>query len=414
MIYHMSTKTIFHRKNTNTLDSPMIDFSTDDAIQRVLRLMAIPGKSCQEKLVAEAIIGELRAAGVQEDQILFDGAGQRTPLPGEVGNLIVRIPGTCEGPTILLSAHMDTVPICVGSQPVLSGDIVKSADPNTGLGADDRSGVATVLTTALELLKSDRPHGPVVLCFFVQEEIGLQGARNLDPSLLGPIDLAVNFDGGTVEKLTVGATGGERMTITVHGRATHAGVAPEQGINASTIFALATADLFQAGWLGRIERDGGSGTSNIGVVSGGDATNVVLPLLRIRAEARSHDSQMRQRIVKAFRDAFENAVSKVATSAGDVGKIEFASQVDYDSFRLPDDSPCILAASKAIQWAGRTPYVEIAGGGLDANWLFRHGIHAVTLGCGQRNIHTVNEELILDDYLAACRIAIKIVLNAVA
>jgi tripeptide aminopeptidase len=390
----------------------MIEISSEAAIARLLRLMAIPGKSCQEGQIAQAVIEELRSAGVPEDDILFDDAHQRTRAPGEVGNLIVRIPGTRIGPTTLLSAHLDTVPICVGCKPLVDGDRIKSADPKTGLGADNRAGVCAILTAALELLAGDQPYGPVVLCFFVQEEIGLQGSRNLDAKILGPIDLAINFDGGTVEKLTVGATGGERMNIVINGMASHAGMAPEKGINAASIFSLAVADLFAGGWLGRVAKDGGEGTSNIGVVSGGEATNVVLPQLMVRAEARSHDSEMRQRIVAEFRRAFTDAVGRVQSHDRQTGSIEFTSHVDYDSFRLPDDAPSIMAAREAVQRVGRKPFEVVAGGGLDANWLFRHGISAVTLGCGQRDVHTVNEQLDIADYLDACRIAVDIVTNA--
>jgi tripeptide aminopeptidase len=398
-----------------TITMPIV-LDTKLAIDRVVRLMAIPGKSCQERLISEAVIAELRLAGVPEDDIFFDDAHTRTRLPGEVGNLIVRISGTKPGPTTLLSAHLDTVPICVGCRPEIDGETIKSSDPKTGLGADNRGGVASILTAALEILKSEESYGPLVLCFFVQEEIGLQGSRNMDPSVLGPIDIAVNFDGGTVEKLTIGATGGERMTIEIAGRASHAGVAPEQGINAATIFALATSELHQQGWLGRVEqfKDGVtacSGTSNIGVVTGGDATNVVLPLLHVRAEARSHDSAMREQIVTAFRDAFASATGKVQAADGSTGSCNFVSHVDYDSFQLDENSPSVVEARKAIEAVGRKPYAEVAGGGLDANWLYRHGIHAVTLGCGQRNVHTVNERLVIADYLDACRIAIQVALR---
>lgn len=391
----------------------MINFSAEAAIDRVVRLMGIPGKSCEEKLIAEAVIGELRLAGVPEDDIVFDDANKKTPQPGQVGNLIVRIPGTRQGPTTLLSAHLDTVPICVGSRPEVQGDLVVSANPETGLGADNRSGVATVLTTALELLKSEQEYGPLVLCFFVQEEIGLQGSRNLDPTLLGPIDIAINFDGGTLEKLTIGATGGERMTIELFGKATHAGIAPEEGINTSTIFALAASDLHENGWLGRVDKElangkSGKGTSNVGVINGGEATNVVMPYLMARAEARSHDSEMRRKIVEAYQDAFHRALGKVKAADGATGRLEFTSRVDYDSFRLSSGCPSVAAARKAIESIGRTPYEEVAGGGLDANWLYRHGIEAVTLGCGQKNIHTNNEVLVIKDYLDACKAALAI------
>ena len=66
--------------------------------------------------------------------------------------------------------------------------------------------------------------------------------------------LAFNFDGGDVDKLTVGATGGERLDITIEGIPSHAGVAPEQGVSAITIASLAIASLHEDGWHGLVEK----------------------------------------------------------------------------------------------------------------------------------------------------------------
>jgi tripeptide aminopeptidase len=118
----------------------------------LLDLLAIPGVSGHEKAVAERIIHTLRAAGCPAGAIAFDSANGKTPLKGEVGNLIVRLPGTVAGPRRLLMAHMDTVPVCLGAKPVVAGRFVKSADPTTGLGGDDRAGCAVVLATAVEIL----------------------------------------------------------------------------------------------------------------------------------------------------------------------------------------------------------------------------------------------------------------------
>src|SRR5688572_14739405 len=96
------------------------------AFELVMQLMAIPGKSGDERLVADAIVDLLRKAGVQDDWIAFDNAHQRALIPGNVGNLIVKLPGTQRGPRRLLTAHMDTVPICVGAQPVRQGEFVLS------------------------------------------------------------------------------------------------------------------------------------------------------------------------------------------------------------------------------------------------------------------------------------------------
>ncbi len=385
-------------KKKTTLD-------TDIRLKRFLELTAIPGLSGQEWAVATEIIRLLKEAGVPEDHIRFDGAEARTRLAGDCGNLIVTLPGKGAGPRTLLSAHMDTVPICIGSKPIVEENEVRSSVA-TGLGADDRSGCAAILSAVFDRLEiGDENFPPALIVFFIQEEIGLHGARNLDISMIGHVDRAFNFDGGAPEKITVGAVGGERMTIHLYGTPSHAGVAPEKGASAIVMAAKAISDLHSRGWLGKIERAEGVGTSNVGVIAGGDATNVITPEVTLKAEARSHDAEMRSRIVAEFREAFEAAAKSVETDGGVSGRVKFESQVDYEAFRLSENHPSVQAASDAIAHVGRAPFTEVSCGGLDANWLYRHGIEAVTLGCGQRNIHTIQERLDVPAFLDACRIA---------
>lgn len=385
--------------------------STHDAaaLKLVMQLMAIPGASGQEAAVMKYIRERLQSAGADAKQLVHDNAHTKTPLKGQVGNLILKLPGTVRGPRRMLSAHVDTVPVCVGSKPVKKGDLVESADPTTGLGADDRAGAAVLLATAERLLAGDVPHYPTTLLWTVQEEVGLYGARNVSVSKLGAPKLTFNFDGGSPTKLTVGATGGYRMTIHLHGVASHAGGAPEDGVSAIAIASLAIADLVENGWHGLIEKRAGSGTSNVGVIEGGAATNVVTNHVRLRAEARSHNSKFRERIVREFEKAFKRAVSKVRNAHGKRGSVEFDGQLDYDSFRLADDDPSIVAAREAVEAEGNTAELAISNGGLDANWLAARGVPAVTIGCGQKHIHTVDEQLDIAEFQLACRQAIRLV-----
>jgi len=218
------------------------------ALDLVTRLMAIPGKSTQEQAVADFVIAALTGAGVAKSAITFDSAHRRSRYGGECGNLIVKMPGTMRGPRRMLVAHMDTVPLCVGCKPVRRGGWLRAADPHTALGADNRSGVAAVLTAAIHIIEHKLPHPPLTLLFSVQEELGLIGARFVAKGKLGNPKLAFNFDGGSPEKLTIGATGAYRMTITVNGIASHAGVRPEHGVSAITIAAVAITDLQRGGW----------------------------------------------------------------------------------------------------------------------------------------------------------------------
>jgi tripeptide aminopeptidase len=318
---------------------------------------------------------------------------------------VFKLPGSIAGPRRLLMAHMDTVPICVGSKPKREGNVVRSADPTTGLGADDRSGVAVVLTTALEILRRKLPHPPLTFFWPVQEEVGLHGARHAKLSLLGKPTLAFNWDGGAAEKLTVAATGGYRLKIEIEGLAAHAGGAPEEGISSIAIAALAIAQLAREGWHGRIEKDGRFGTSNVGYIHGGQATNVVTDHVELKAEARSHDPKFRKHIVGRIERAFQEAAREVRNVQGRCGRVRFEGREDYEAFKLADDEPSVVAAEAAVRALGLTPLRAVSNGGLDANWMTAHGIPTVTLGCGQMSIHTTSEYLDIPAFERACRSA---------
>jgi tripeptide aminopeptidase len=374
----------------------------------VLDLLGVPGVSGEEKGVAEQICGWLKDAGCPRSAISFDDAHTKTPIKGNVGNLIVQLPGTLPGPRRLLMAHMDTVPVCVGAKPVVSGRFVKSGNPATGLGADDRAGCAVVLATALEILENKLPHPPLTLFFAIQEEVGLYGARFARAAALGRPKLAFNFDGGAVEKITVGATGGYRLDIAIEGVPSHAGVAPEKGVSAIAIASLAIASLVENGWHGLVQKKGKRGTSNVGVIHAGAATNVVAESATLRAEARGHDPAFRGEIVKAIEKAFADAAKKVRAADGRTGRVSCTGRLDYEAFRLADDEPCVVAATEAVRAIGLEPRLDISNGGLDANWMAANGIPTVTLGCGQLEIHTTKEQLDLGAFEAACAVALRL------
>ncbi|HUG66335.1 MAG TPA: M20/M25/M40 family metallo-hydrolase [Pirellulaceae bacterium] len=390
-----------------SIDDPL-EPNLTRAFELVMQLMAIPGKTGQEQEVADCIIQHLRDAGVPAAAIKTDNAHRRTPVPGRLGNLALRLPGTIRAPRRLLSAHLDTVPICVGSQPVRKGNIVRSANPRSGLGADNRAGCAVLLSAAIEILTRELPHPPLTFCWFVQEETGLNGSRHLTKSLLANPQLAFNFDGGAPTKLTIGATGGYRMLIEIEGLASHAGGAPEAGVSAIAIASLAIADLQKNGWHGDISKHGKHGTSNVGYIFGGEATNVVTDHVTLKAEARSHDPKFRQRIVREMEQAFHRAAKEVRNVKGACGKVKIVGHLDYESFLLKTTEPCVQVAEQAVRSIDQQPELAITNGGVDANWLTAHGIPAVTLGCGQKYQHTVSELLNIAEFESACRIGLRL------
>ncbi|MCA9081439.1 MAG: M20/M25/M40 family metallo-hydrolase [Planctomycetaceae bacterium] len=376
------------------------------SLDLVMSMMEIPGKSGKERQIAEFIVAKLKKSGVPESAIQFDNAHKKSHIGGEIGNLIVKLPGTVRGPRRLLMAHMDTVPLCVGAKPSRDGDVIRSRDPRTALGGDDRAGAAVILQTWLTIAKQGLPHPPLTLFWPIQEEVGLVGARYVSAAKLGKPQLCFNWDGGAPNVAVVGATGDDHLEIEVHGLASHAGAHPEDGVSAAVIASRAIAQLHEEGWHGLVVKGKNRGTSNIGVLQGGEATNVVLDSLRIRAEARSHDPAFRGKIVAAITKAFQAAAKQVKNAAGQCGKVTVDVRHKYESFRIDEQEPVVQSALAAIAATGLEPLTRISNGGLDANWMTAHGFPTVTLGCGQSGIHTVKEELSIPQYERACEIAL--------
>lgn len=371
-------------------------------------LMAIPGRSCHESLVAEWIRKQLQKAGVPASSISTDTAHRRSPAGGELGNLIVRIKGTAPGPHRLLMAHMDTVPLAVGCKPIRKGDIIRPASRTTALGGDNRAGCAAVLTAITEVKRQKLPHPPLTLLFTVQEEIGLRGARYISAGKLGKPTLCFNWDGRDPGDLIIGAVGATNLDIRIAGIASHAGAHPEDGVNAAVVAAQALASLQQNGWHGLVEDGNKRGASNVGVITGGAATNVVMPEVHLEAEARSHQPAFRKRIVREWKKAFQAAVKDIRNVSGQRASLSFEEDTRYEAFAIRESSECVQVARRAAESIGVATAARPCDGGLDANWMAEHGFPAVTMGCGQHDIHTVDETLNVPQYLAACEIATRL------
>jgi len=389
---------------------------TAAAVSRLMRFLAIEGVTGREAAIGREIAAALKEAGVPARAIFLDDANTRIPLPTETGNLIVHLPGRGamhNQPPLMFMTHMDTVPLCAGAQPKLAGrKIVNSA--KTALGGDNRTGCGVLVTLAAELAKQKLDHPPLTLLFCVREESGLYGARHVDPADLGHPKMAFNYDGGSASNVIVGAVGADRWEVEIFGRASHAGVAPERGISSTMILALALADLKKGGWFGKVVKGKKQGTSNVGPVTGGegrpagDATNVVTDYVHVRGESRSHDAKFFHEITAAYKAAFEKAAKAVKNHEGKSGRVKFKTQTDYHPFRMKDSLPVVRRAAAAIAAGGGTPTIRTANGGLDANWMVRHGIPTATFGAGQNEVHTTDEWINLDEYERACELAVRL------
>jgi tripeptide aminopeptidase len=381
-----------------------------------MRFLAVEGVTGREAAIGREIAAALKEVGVPASAIYLDDANTRIPVPTETGNLIVHLPGSGKmhnQPRLMFMTHMDTVPLCAGAKPAIKGrKIVNTV--KTALGGDNRTGCGVLVTLAAELAKQKLDHPPLTLLFCVREESGLYGARHVKTADLGAPIMAFNYDGGSASSVVVGAVGADRWTVEIFGRASHAGVAPERGISSTMILALALAEVKKGGWFGKVVKGKKQGTSNVGPVTGGegrpagDATNVVTDYVHVRGECRSHDGKFFKQITAAYKAAFEKAAKQVKNSAGKSGRVTFKAQTDYYPFRQKDTLPVVKRAVAAVAANGGTPNIRAANGGLDANWMVRHGIPTVTFGAGQNEPHTIDEWINLDEYERACELAVRL------
>jgi len=385
----------------------------DYATEMLIRLLAIDSVTGHEAAIGAAIVDELKKVGVPASAIRYDTAHQRIKLPTEVGNLIVDLPGTKPGPRLLFSTHMDTVPLCKGAKPRREGDRIVS-DGTTALGGDNGTGCAVLIALAKSLIQHKLPHPPITMLFTVREESGLHGARELDPKDLGGAVMGFNVDSTHAALLTIGAVGQQNWEVTIKGKAAHAGVAPERGISSTLVASIGLTEARRAGWFGKVEQPEGKGSSNVGIFGGkdgkpaGDATNVVTDYVHLVGEARSTDAAFAVKITEAFEAAFNKAKTEVKDADGNMAEVTFQARTAYPPFLMSENDPAVQRAKKAAQSMGLEPVTMVSAGGLDANWLVKHGVPTVTFGAGQAEIHTVNEYVVIPEFAQGCRLAVAI------
>lgn len=347
----------------------------DDLTELFVRLAETPSPSGQERAVADLIVAEVRAAGLEAHE---DDSAPRTGAGA--GNLVVRVPGRGAGTPIALCAHMDTVPVAGEIRVVIENGVARSAG-ETILGADDKAAVTALLALARDLT-AEPPAIPVEIVITASEEVGLRGAKELDLALL-QADTAFIFDSeGPVGTVIVSAPSLSKFTAEFHGRAAHAGIEPEKGRSAIVAAARATAAMP----VGRIDDET---TANVGVVSGGTATNVVPERCRLECEARSRD---RDKLAAQLERMIE--VVNVAAADGGVDAT-ITIEEDFVGFDLASTERPVSIATAALTAMGLEPTLIGTGGGADANVFNAKGLPAVNLGVGFANVHSSQESIAL-------------------
>ncbi len=352
-------------------------------------LCQIESPSGRERPCVDRVAAELRGLGLD---VIEDDAGPRAHA--DAGNLFTQVPGA-GSETVMLCAHMDTVPPLAPVAPTLVDGGWENANAGI-LGADNKAAIAVMLELTRRLLSAREP--PPVgleLVFTVSEENGLHGAKAFDVSRLRSGFGYVFDQASPIGEIVVASPTYHRITAEIRGRAAHAGLRPEDGRSAIAAAARAIASLR----LGRLDAET---TANIGTISGGTAANVVPEVCRIEGEVRSLREERVEQVVTELVDHLQDAA--------DAGECDLDVTVErmFKGYRLKPRAAQVELAQRALQACGYEPSLISTGGGSDANAFEAAGFPCVNLANGTERPHQPDERVSVDALEGMFEVAIAL------
>jgi len=312
-----------------------------------------------------------------------DETGQKTS--GNAGNLTIIVPpSNSSNEYIILNAHMDTVTPVRGAN-LIENEERFASDGKTILGADDKAGIAAILALTENLIRKSIPHKGLEIVLTVQEEPGLIGVKNYDFSRLRGRWGYVLDGAGDIGGIIIESPGSEKLKFLIKGRAAHAGVEPEKGRSSILCASKAISRLNP----GRIDEET---TSNIGIIKGGRATNIVPDETFVEGEIRSFNEEklivQRERFIKTFEEEAEALGCKA----------EISVERSFDHFKIQDNSRALFEIERAMEICEIKPERKRSGGGSDANVFNKNGFEMVVLDVGIQNAHS-KDEFIFKEHL---------------
>jgi tripeptide aminopeptidase len=361
-------------------------------------LCRVESPSGRERACAELVAAELRGLGFD---VREDDAG---PAAGaDCGNLLARIPAPAgtQVRTLLLCAHLDTVPPQAPIEPVLVDGVFENAHAGI-LGADNKAAVAVLLAVARHVAGPGPPVN-LELLFTVGEEVALAGARAFDAGTLTS-DFGYVFDHPTpIGGVIVRSPSHFRIEASFRGVAAHAGIEPEQGRSAIVAAARAVAAMP----LGRLDEQT---TANVGTIAGGSAINVVPDRCSLTAEVRSFSDARAEEVVAEIVDRIHDAANLPECECD----VDVRVERTFAAYTLAASSPAVRTAEAALRKCGHEPHHLASGGGSDANALIAQGFPTVNLANATERNHEPGERVAVEALEGMLEVALALLDEAAA
>jgi tripeptide aminopeptidase len=358
-----------------------------------IRFCEIESPSGRERGVADALTEELRSLGIEVEE---DDTASQTG--SDAGNVLARVPGPEGAPTVLLCAHMDTVPLD-GPVEVVSDNGLLTNRHDAILGADNKAAVVTILGAVRRLVRDGAPPAGIELLFTTGEEQALKGAKTFDMSKL-TADFGYVFDHATpIGEIVIGSPTYYSVQARFRGQSAHAGLRPEAGHNAIAAAARAVAAMR----FGRLDPET---TANVGRIEGGTSANVVAERCFVEFETRSLDAERAGQVVTEMVDAIAEAASDAECD------VETSVERLFQGYRLPRTAAPVEVAAAALRDNEIEPSYVATGNGSDANVLIPAGLSVVNLANGTERNHQPDESVTLEALETMLEVTVSLIRQA--
>ena len=374
----------------------------------------------KQLILLRALTDELRAIGVADASI------------DDYGYVMATIPATTKKagvPTIGFLAHVDTSPEMPGAgvTPIVhraydGRDLVLPDDPatvlrlhdipaladqmghdivtasgTTLLGADNKAGVAEIMTAAAYLIAHPEiAHGTIRLGFTPDEEVG-RGTQHFDVARFGA-QFAYTLDGGRRGEIEMESFSADAMTVTFHGFNTHPGYAKSRMVNAIKA-AARFIDRLPHDRMSPETTDGHEGFVHPYVITAGVQTTSVRLLIRDFVTAALREKEA----------ALEALAREVAAGYPGI-RVEIAVEESYRNMKeVLDRFPAVVDhAREAIRRAGIEPITHPIRGGTDGSRLSFMGLPTPNLFAGEHNFHSRLEWVSVQDMEKAVEVIVHL------
>lgn len=343
-------------------------------INTFFKLVRIKSPSGDEREIVEHVREILSGLGLEVE---VDDSGKK--YGSNSGNLTALLKG--DDPDIMpifMGAHLDTVTLNGEVIPYMYDGIIRNKNSKCILGGDDKVAVAAIIEVLRYIIENNIKTGDIYIIFTISEEIGVVGAKYVDLDKVGA-EYGFVFDShGDIGTIYNQAPYQNSIDAEFTGKAAHAGIEPEKGINSIKAAAIAISNIR----FGRLDHET---TANIGKINGGVARNIVPENTKIMLEARSLKESKLEKIT-------EKMIGSLKGASDDTGcKLKYKLIREYDGFNIgPEEIPLKIALN-AIKEIGIDPVVESSGGGSDINVFNSKGKRAVNLSSGMEDVHTNSE-----------------------